>query len=118
MVETRGGSLPGPGSNLSSGLPVVLFYCHHSVGLGHLVRSVAVAQALAERFRVVVCSGGPIPEDFAVPAGVQLVALAPVGPGAAGDLTSLDPSRTLEQAWAARRALLLTLARTRCPRDN
>jgi predicted glycosyltransferase len=111
MVETRGLSLPAADSDLSPGLPVVLFYCHHSVGLGHLVRSVAVAQALAKRFRVVVCSGGPIPNNFAVPAGVQLVALPPVGPGAASDLTSLDPSRTLEQAWAARRALLLTLAR-------
>lgn len=46
-----------------------------------------------------------------MPPGVQLVALPPVGLGAAGDLTSLDPSLTLDQAWGARRALLLTLAR-------
>jgi predicted glycosyltransferase len=34
--------------------PTVLFYCQHSLGLGHLVRSFALAGALAERFRVVV----------------------------------------------------------------
>ena len=99
----------GPG--LGSARPVVLFYCHHSVGLGHLVRSVAVAQALADRFRVVVCSGGPIPEGFAAPPGVELVALPPVGSGASGNLSSLDPLLTLEEAWGARLGLLLTLAR-------
>lgn len=111
MVETRGLPLLGPGPDLGSHRPVVLLYCHHSVGLGHLVRSLAVAQALAARFRVVVCSGGAIPEGFATPPGIELVALPPVGAGASGQLTSLDPLLTLPQAWAARRALLRTLAR-------
>ena len=109
MFTTCGLPLLGPG--LGSARPVVLFYCHHSVGLGHLVRSVAVAQALADRFRVVVCSGGPIPEGFAAPPGVELVALPPVGSGASGNLSSLDPLLTLEEAWGARLGLLLTLAR-------
>lgn len=98
-----------------TGRPVVLLYCHHSVGLGHLIRSVAVAQALADRFRVVVCSGGPVPEGFAAPPGVELVALSPVGADPSGRLSSLDPLLTLEQAWSARRDVLLAVARALQP---
>ena len=41
--------------------PAVLFYCQHAVGMGHLVRSLALAGALARRFRVVFLSGGRVP---------------------------------------------------------
>jgi predicted glycosyltransferase len=41
--------------------PPLLFYCQHSVGLGHLIRSLAVARGLAERLEVVFASGGPLP---------------------------------------------------------
>ncbi len=85
-------------------------YCHHSVGLGHLVRSLAIAQALADRFDVVLASGGPVPAGLATPAGVDVVALAPVGADESGQLTSLDPLLTLDQAWRARRDLLVALA--------
>ena len=37
------------------------FYCQHSVGLGHLMRSYALCAALAERFRVVLLCGGALP---------------------------------------------------------
>ncbi len=113
MDETR--QLPLPAGAPGPGRPAVLFYCHHSVGLGHLVRSVAVAQSLAERFRVVVCSGGPIPDGFAAPPGVELVALSPVGADPSGRLSSLDPLLTLDHAWSARRALLLAVARALQP---
>ena len=35
--------------------PALLFYCQHSVGLGHLMRSYALCERLAERYRVVLC---------------------------------------------------------------
>src|SRR5207244_1686859 len=38
--------------------PALLLYCQHSVGLGHLTRSLALAGALATRFEVTVLSGG------------------------------------------------------------
>lgn len=46
--------------------PTILHYTHHSVGLGHLVRSLAVAESLAARFRVGAgerrsCPRGPTP---------------------------------------------------------
>ena len=41
-----------------SSLPTLLFYCQHSLGIGHLTRSFALAAALAQRFRVVFLNGG------------------------------------------------------------
>ncbi len=87
--------------------PTVLFHCQHSLGLGHLVRSFALAEALAGRFRVVVLMGGRVPEDVAVPAGVEVVPLAPVGMGLDGKLISLDGRRSAERALADRRGTIL-----------
>ncbi len=91
--------------------PALLFYSQHSVGLGHLVRSLSVAGALAQRFRVVLVSGGPVPAAITVPAGVQLVALAPIGSRGGSDtsLVSLSPGVTIEEAWERRLATLLAL---------
>lgn len=85
----------------------VLYYCQHSVGLGHLVRSLAVAGALAADHRVVLLSGGPVPPEMAVPEGVELVALPPIGSLEGTALVSLDPDLDLDEAWARRRATLL-----------
>ena len=95
----------------SDARPALLFYSQHSVGLGHLVRSLAVAGALAQRFRVVLVSGGPIPTAITVPTGVELVALAPIGSrgGADTSLVSLTPGVTLEEAWERRRTTLVEL---------
>ena len=49
--------------------PALLFYCQHSVGLGHLMRSYALCEALAERFRVVLLAGGELPEGIEPPRG-------------------------------------------------
>jgi predicted glycosyltransferase len=89
--------------------PTILHYTHHSVGLGHLVRSLAVAESLAARFRVVLASGGPVPAALRVPSSIELVQLAPIGAGDDGRLASLDPALTLEEAWERRRARLLSL---------
>ena len=85
----------------------MLHYCQHSTGLGHLVRSLAVAGALATRYRVVLCSGGRMPEGVAVPPGVEVLCLPPIGTGPDGRLVSQDPGLTLEGARALRGALLL-----------
>ncbi len=90
--------------------PTILHYCHHSTGLGHLVRSLAVAGALADRYRVVLCTGGPYPEGLAVPDGVEVVALPAIGSTDNGhSLASLDAALSLQQAWERRLQMLLTL---------
>lgn len=105
-VTMAEGAAPGPGGPRAT----ILHYCHHSVGLGHLVRSLAVAGALARQFRVVLCSGGTIPPGLSVPADVELVALPPIGSSDNGrTLASLDPMLSLEQAWERRSQMLLDL---------
>lgn len=91
--------------------PTVLHYCQHSVGLGHLVRSTAVAAALASRYRVVFVCGGLIPDGYRPPAGVELVTLPAIdsADGLGGGLRCLVPGLSLEQARLHRTRLLVDL---------
>ncbi len=98
---------PTTGAGPTTGRARVLHYSHHSTGLGHLVRSLAIARAIAERSDVLFCSGGPVPSGLAVPHGLRLVTLPPIGTGDGGALTSLDPRYSLDDAWDARRQQLL-----------
>ena len=81
--------------------PALLFYCQHSVGLGHLMRSYALCERLAERFRVVLLCGGELPDGIAPPANVELIALPPLGVREDG-FGSGDPRFTTERAWEVR----------------
>jgi predicted glycosyltransferase len=92
--------------------PPLLFYCQHSVGLGHLTRSYALCAHLAEWFRVVLVCGGSLPEEIDPPPGVEIVALPPLGVGAASRFVSHDPRFTVERAWAIRGELLLRTVRS------
>ena len=87
--------------------PAVLFYCQHVLGVGHLVRSLALARALADRFRVVLLNGGPVPRGLPRPAGVEFVDLPPLGFDATEHLVSRDPRRPLERAQRERRETIL-----------
>ncbi len=91
--------------------PPLLFYCQHSVGLGHLTRSYALCAHLAEWFRVVLVCGGALPEEIDPPPGVEIVALPPLGVGAQSRFVSHDPRFTVERAWALRGELLLRTLR-------
>jgi predicted glycosyltransferase len=92
--------------------PPLLFYCQHSVGLGHLTRSYALCAHLAEWFRVVLVCGGSLPKEIDPPAGVEIVALPPLGVGPGSRFVSHDPRLTVERAWAVRGELLLRTLRT------
>ena len=89
--------------------PTVLFYCQHSLGLGHLVRSFALAGALAERFRVVLLNGGRLPRGVPLPAGVEVESLPPLGMDVEGTLVSEDRRRTPARALELRRERMLAL---------
>jgi predicted glycosyltransferase len=94
--------------------PALLFYCQHSVGLGHLMRSYALCEKLADRFRVVLLCGGELPQGIAPPEQVELVALPPLGVRPGGGFGSGDPRYTTEDAWAIRsQRIHETLQRTR-----
>ena len=77
--------------------PALLFYCQHSVGLGHLMRSYALCEKLAERFRVVLLCGGELPEGIAPPEDVELIPLPPLGVSPGEGFGSGDPRLTTER---------------------
>jgi predicted glycosyltransferase len=81
--------------------------------MGHLVRSLALAEGLAERFRVVLLNGGPLPEGIRVPPGVEIVDLPPLGFEADGRLRSRSE---LDVAAAAERRRELILVAYRAVR--
>jgi predicted glycosyltransferase len=95
--------------------PPLLFYCQHSVGLGHLMRSYALCERLAERFRVVLVCGGPLPRGIAPPSCVEIVALPALGIGPAGRFVSHHPNLPVERAWAARRERILATVQSLRP---
>ncbi len=82
--------------------PALLFYCQHSVGLGHLMRSYALCEKLADRFRVVLLCGGELPHGIEPPANTEIVALPPLGVKSGEGFGSGDPRYTTEDAWAIR----------------
>ncbi len=85
----------------------LLFYCQHSVGLGHLMRSYALCAELAQRFRVVLVCGGPLPDGIAPPRAVEVVALPPLGVGPDGRFVSHDPRFDVGEAWRERHTRIL-----------
>ncbi len=87
--------------------PTVLFYCQHSVGLGHLVRSLALADGLASTFDVVVLNGGRLPAGTTVPDGVAMVNLPPLGHDDGYELKSHDPAYSVAEAQQARVDIIL-----------
>lgn len=59
--------------------PSLLFYCQHVMGMGHLVRSLALAEALTDRFRVVLLNGGLMPAGIRLPEKLEVINLPPLG---------------------------------------
>jgi predicted glycosyltransferase len=87
--------------------PVLLFYCQHSLGIGHLTRSFALCRPLAQVFRVVFLNGGPIPEAVPVPSEIEIVHLPPLGMDDGHTVISREAGTTVEDARARRRSLIL-----------
>ena len=94
-------------------LPLLL-HCQHSLGLGHLVRTFALASALAGRFRVTTLCGGELPDALPLPDGVEVIALPPLG-GVRGALVSRDRGVDAARALALRRDVVLSVFHARRP---
>jgi predicted glycosyltransferase len=93
--------------------PRLLFYCQHSVGLGHLVRSVHLAEGLARDFDVTLLNGGPWPVDLPQPSAIDIVHLPALGLDEDYTLISRDERFTVDEAVGLRRSMI-----QRCFRDT
>jgi predicted glycosyltransferase len=94
--------------------PSLLFYCQHSLGLGHAVRSFALAEGLSDRFRVVLACGGELPDGLSPPTEVDLLELPALRAARNGELVSGASSR-VEDIRKTRRDLLLHAFRSLKP---
>lgn len=95
--------------------PRLLFYCQHAVGLGHLARSLALADGLARRFDVLLLNGGRMPEGTRLPAGVAVENLPALGHDEVFDLVSHEPGMAVDEIVAVRPGLLLDALRRHRP---
>lgn len=102
---------PGKGASR----PTLLFYCQHSLGIGHLTRSFALAAALAEYFHVVFLNGGRLPPGLPVPGGIDLIDLPALGMDDGHTVISRDARHNVAEARAQRRALIESAVRVHRP---
>src|SRR5260370_12365581 len=85
-----------------------MFYWQHVLGIGHLVRSAEIVRELARDCRVLLVTGGEVPDGFRFPENIDTLPLTPLK--TSPDFSSLqlcDFSRGLEETRAIRRTLLL-----------
>ncbi|MBK8815223.1 MAG: hypothetical protein IPN42_06800 [Methylococcaceae bacterium] len=87
--------------------PVLLFYCQHSLGMGHLVRALTLAESLAEQFSVVFLNGGRFPENAVVPQDMTIINLPPLGMAEDNSLYSQDERYDLTEAQLLRKEKIL-----------
>lgn len=95
--------------------PALLFWCQHSLGLGHLVRSLALAEALRRDFHVVLLNGGRFPDGLRVPEGVTVVNLVPLGHDGGYELVSRDNAHDVATAQRLRIEAILEAFETYRP---
>lgn len=88
--------------------PSLLFYCQHSLGMGHLVRSLALGESLSQRFRVMLLNGGRLPKGIVIPPGVQVINLPPLGIDETNQLVSHDKRISVERALDRRKKMIRT----------
>jgi predicted glycosyltransferase len=92
--------------------PVALLYCQHSLGLGHFVRSLTLADALADAFDLIFINGGPVPRGIVLPENIQFEHLPPLRMKEDGTLTG---DGDVDAIFDVRRTRMLALAAAHNP---
>ncbi len=85
----------------------LMFYCQHVAGIGHLTRSLALAEGLTSDFRIVFLSGGPMPDCIDVAPEIEMIELPPLT--LVDDALKSVEDEDLSQVKQRRRDLLLQL---------
>ena len=86
----------------------ILFYCQSSLGIGHTIRSLRIAEGLNRCFDVHFFNGGEHIKDLQAPSGVSMNQLPAITSDA--EFTSLqpaDPTMSLEETFRIRRDMML-----------
>lgn len=75
--------------------------------MGHLIRSLTLAEGLSKRFELVFLNGGPIPDGIERPDDFEIVDLPPLGMGRDAQLVSRAASYSVCGARRHRREIIL-----------
>jgi len=75
----------------------LMIYCQHLLGMGHLVRSLEVAGALARDWDVTFVTGGEVPRSLPLPEKVEMVLLPAVESGADFKVQSTEDVKARRQ---------------------
>lgn len=113
-MDTVAFDTPGSVSARAS-TPRVLIYSHDTFGLGHLRRSRAIANALAEErpgASILIISGSPVIGNFEFDNGVDYIRIPGVTKLPEGDYRSLNLNLSLDEAVGLRQSIILQAAAT------
>ena len=95
--------------------PTLLFHCQHAMGMGHLIRSFALAEAFAEKFHVIFLNGGAIPHGLKRPETIEIVDLPALGLAMDGSLVSRNENQSTAASRNMRREIILDTFRKARP---
>lgn len=87
----------------------ILFYCQHSMGIGHLVRSFALVNSLKKSFQVTLVSGGVFPEGMSIPKGINFIQLPAIGIDANNALTAIGSSESAFNIMRVRQKKMISV---------
>ena len=92
-----------------------LFYCHHSVGIGHLVRTLRLAEASLTNGPVMLLSGGAIPTGLTINPRIHVVPLPPLRVDADYQLIDANGDGDVEEIFEKRRQIAVRAVRMFLP---
>jgi len=92
-----------------------LFYCHHSVGIGHLVRTLRLAEASLTNGPVMLLSGGAIPTGLTINSRIHVVPLPPLRVDADYQLIAANGDGDVEEIFEQRRQIAVRAVRVFLP---
>ena len=87
----------------------ILFYCQHSIGVGHLVRSFTLVSSLSKSFQVSLISGGQFPQAISIPEGVEFIQLPPIGLNQNNCLEAIGSDEPVYQIMKQRQKILINI---------
>lgn len=94
----------------------ILFYCQSSLGIGHTIRSLRIAEGLSRYFDVHFLNGGELIKDLQAPPGIRMIQLpAIVSDAEFTRLQPADPALSLEEAFNRRGDIMLESYETLSP---
>lgn len=87
--------------------PRLLLYCQHSLGMGHWVRAMTLANALSQAFDVTFLNGGRAPGHTQFNQELRVLNLPPLGMGEDHLLYSQSDNYSVAEALSLRRDIIL-----------